>query len=76
MRAPRRKPLPEAISVRQTADLLGVHHTTIRRWIRCGFLRAYRVGPQMVRIPRTEIIRMRAVRMPVVERALPEYPIV
>ena len=74
--SPKKKPLPEAISIRQTAQLLDVHHTTVRRWIRCGFILAYRVGPQLVRIPRTEIVRMRKVRMPTIESDQPIYPVV
>lgn len=59
-----KKRLPEAISVKMCADILGVSVSSVRRWIRYGYIKAYRVGPQLVRIPRSEILRMRAVRMP------------
>lgn len=55
--------MPEGISVNQTADILGVSVVTVRRWIRRGWIKAYRVGPVLIRIPRTEIVRMRAVRL-------------
>lgn len=66
-----RRSLPEAISIRQTAELLDVSKITVRRWIRHGFLKAYRLGPQIIRIPRSEIARMRAVR---VDLDYSEYP--
>lgn len=59
------------------ADLLDVSKITIRRWIKRGYLKAYRVGPVFIRIPRSEISRMRAVRLPfLVERERPKYPTV
>ncbi len=59
-----RNRLPEAISVKLAAEILDVSELTVRRWIYKGYIRAYRVGPVLVRIPRTEIARMRAVRIP------------
>lgn len=51
---------PEAISVQTAAVLLDVHENTIFNWIRMGFIVAVRVGPRLVRIPRSEISRLRA----------------
>jgi excisionase family DNA binding protein len=34
-----------ALTVPQAAKRLGVHEDTVRRWIKDGSLRAYRVGP-------------------------------
>lgn len=66
--------IPEAVSLQQAAEILDVCDLTIRRWIRRGFIRAFRVGPQLVRIPRSEIARMRDLRMPyVVEGDVPPY---
>lgn len=63
--------------MRHAAEILEVNKVTIRRWIRRGFIKAYRVGPQQIRIPRSEIARMRAVRLPfIVERERPKYPTV
>lgn len=59
--------------MRQAAQLLGVAIITIRRWIGRGYIKAYRVGPQVIRIPRSEISRMRDVRINLEPR---EYPIV
>lgn len=55
--------IPEAVSVQQAAAILSVSPNTIRRWIRRKFLLAYRVGPLLVRIPRSEIARMRQHRL-------------
>lgn len=41
---------PDYLSVAQAAAVFGVTPHTIRNWIRGGRLRAYRVGPQLVRI--------------------------
>ena len=43
-------------SIQEAADLLGVHHQTVRKWIKAGHLRAGRVTPQSVwRIRRCDI---------------------
>lgn len=52
---------PEAISVQRAALLLDVHENTIYNWIRVGYLQAIRLGPRVLRIPRTEIARLRVV---------------
>ena len=36
-------PLGKVITVAEAAERLGVHHMTIRRWIREGKLRAFRI---------------------------------
>jgi excisionase family DNA binding protein len=36
--------MAKVITVAEAAERLGVHHMTIRRWIREGRLRAFRVG--------------------------------
>lgn len=66
---------PEAISIQKTAELLDVSPMTIHRWIARGFIRAYRVGPRLVRIPRSEIVRMRKFRIETQdEPGHPHYP--
>lgn len=55
--------IPEAISVQMAADILDVSTATIRRWIRHRYLKAYRVGPILIRIPRSEIARIRTIRL-------------
>lgn len=76
-RPPRGKRVPEAVSPQQVAEILDVSLLTVRRWIYKGYIRAYRVGPKLVRIPRTEILRMRAVRIPfLIEGEHPRYPVV
>jgi excisionase family DNA binding protein len=57
-RAHRRKTPPPvrepgaALTVAQTADLLGVAPNTLYRWIAAGHVPALRVGPRVWRIPR------------------------
>lgn len=41
---------PTDFTVESAAAELGVHPRTIRRWIERGQLRAYRVGPRLLRI--------------------------
>jgi excisionase family DNA binding protein len=50
---------PEAISVQMAAVLLDVHEDTIYNWIKGGVLVAVRLGPRVIRIPRSEIARLR-----------------
>jgi len=67
--------LPEAVSVKKAAEVLSVNEITIRRWIRWGHLKAYRVGPFLIRIPRTELARMRTLRVGFEEnQERPNYP--
>lgn len=68
---PRRKPLPEAISVAKAAEIIGVNHNTIRRWIGRGYMRAYRAGPVLIRIPRSEVARIRRRRIEAIELGEP-----
>lgn len=49
------------------AEVMSISMTTMRRWIKRGYVRAYKVGPQLIRIPRTEISRMRQHRVPYIE---------
>jgi putative resolvase len=50
---------PEAVSIRRAAALLGVHEDTVRRWVKAGLVEASRIGPKLLRIPRSEIARLR-----------------
>jgi PAS domain S-box-containing protein len=51
--------LPEMLSIRQTAALLGVHPETLRRWDAQGKLRARRIGPRGARrYARADVLRM------------------
>lgn len=44
------------ISLSDTAELLGVHETTVRRWVRDGNLpKPVRLGPRVVRFRRKDI---------------------
>lgn len=71
----RKRTVPEAVSIQLAATILDVHQVTIRRWIKGGYIKAYRVGPYLIRIPRSEIVRMRAVRIPYqIHGDRPEYP--
>ena len=54
---------PEAISVQVAAQVLDVHEETIYRWIRAGFIEAVKTGPRLLRIPRSEIARLRTNRV-------------
>ena len=45
------------LTVAQAAEQLGVHQSTIRRWIDAGMLTAYRVGPKRLRIKAADLER-------------------
>ena len=47
-------------TVATAAEYYGLHHTTIRRWIRNGELNGYRVGTRMVRVDMAEVAAMMA----------------
>lgn len=47
--------LPPNPTITQTAEFFGVDDKTIRRWIAQGRLKAYRVGPRLIRIDRESI---------------------
>ncbi|HEX3284960.1 MAG TPA: helix-turn-helix domain-containing protein [Mycobacterium sp.] len=51
------------VTTRHAAEVCGVHVNTIRKWIGQGRLRAYRVGPQQMRVDRDDLA---ALIMPVV----------
>lgn len=48
------KRAPEYVSPYEAADILGVHHSTIRRQINAGKLTAYKIGTA-IRIPRAAL---------------------
>lgn len=51
--------LPEVLSVRQAADVLGIHPDTVRRWDAQGKLRAIRIGPRGARqYARHDVLRL------------------
>lgn len=43
------------VTTRHAAEVCGVHVNTIRKWIAEGRLRAYRVGPQQMRVDRDDL---------------------
>ena len=50
--------LPSSPSIQQSADFLGVNYSTVRRRIADGTLRAYRVGPRVIRVDRDSLIEL------------------
>jgi excisionase family DNA binding protein len=46
------------LTVRMVADMCGVHVLTVRKWIACGVIHAVRVGPRLVRVPKSEVERI------------------
>jgi len=41
---------PSFVSMREAAQIFGVHPHTIRRWIASGDLEAVRIGPRFLRV--------------------------
>jgi excisionase family DNA binding protein len=50
--------LPVRPTIRQAADYLTVDTKTIRRYIAAGRLRAYRVGPRLIRVDRESLMTL------------------
>jgi excisionase family DNA binding protein len=45
----------DLITIAQAAERYSVHITTIRRWIAAGTIKAYKLGPRIVRLDVSEI---------------------
>lgn len=50
--------LPARPTIKQACDEYQVSDKTMRRWIRDGRVKAYRVGPRLVRIDRESLLKM------------------
>lgn len=61
------QPLPpvrrEAFTMREVSVILNVCDETIRKMVHAGKIHAVRVGPRMIRIPRSEVARLAANRV-------------
>jgi excisionase family DNA binding protein len=55
---------PEGLSVQMVAMLLDVHENTVYNWIKDDIIVAVRVGRRLLRIPRSEISRLRSSAAP------------
>ncbi|UGT45166.1 helix-turn-helix domain-containing protein [Nocardia yamanashiensis] len=51
-----RAPTGQLMSLREAAALAHVDIKTIRRWIDGGHLAAYRMGPRLLRVERSELL--------------------
>lgn len=49
------RPQRRYASIRATAEMLGVDHKTVRRWISRGLITGYRVGTREVRVHLNEV---------------------
>ena len=50
--------LPLSLTPRQFITLSGYSRATVYRWIESGELKATRAGPRLLRIPRSELVRV------------------
>lgn len=50
----------DLLTVEEVAAELRVHHSTVRRWIAGGALRAHRPGPRSMRVSRPDLARFLA----------------
>ncbi|WP_282775910.1 helix-turn-helix domain-containing protein [Nocardia sp. CC201C] len=51
-----RVPTGQLMSLRDAAALAQVNIKTLRRWIDGGHLNAYRMGPRLLRVERSELL--------------------
>lgn len=49
---------PELISVREAAELIGVHTNTIKNMIKREQLTAYRFGLRVIRVDRNQLLKV------------------
>ena len=49
------KDLPDLLTTKEVADILKVDNLTIRRYIKAGKMKAYRLPSGILRIPKTSI---------------------
>ncbi|MEV0769939.1 helix-turn-helix transcriptional regulator [Nocardia salmonicida] len=47
------------IRLKEAGALVGMHPTTIRRWIDRGLLRAVKVGPRVIKVERDAVLAVR-----------------
>jgi excisionase family DNA binding protein len=52
---PARKPPRRLVPLNTAADAYGIHHQTMRRWIREGRITGYRFGPKLLKIDLDEL---------------------
>jgi excisionase family DNA binding protein len=48
----------EMLTTEEAAKALGCHSATIRNWISEGRLRAYRIGPRLIRIKKADLEKL------------------
>jgi excisionase family DNA binding protein len=71
---PAPQPLTDVpLTVKQAAEQLQVLPETVREWIHAGRLRAWRVGPQQIRVAQSEVARLLT---PVAPRRAPKRELV
>jgi excisionase family DNA binding protein len=52
------QPLPARTTIAQAAAYLNVDAKTIRRYISSNRLRAYRIGPRLIRVDRDSLLKL------------------
>jgi excisionase family DNA binding protein len=50
--------LPARPTIKQSADAFQVSDKTMRRWIRDGRVKAFRLGPRLVRVDRESLLKL------------------
>ncbi|WP_083911100.1 helix-turn-helix transcriptional regulator [Nocardia takedensis] len=44
------------IRLKEAGELVGMHPTTIRRWINRGLLQAVKIGPRVIKVERDDVL--------------------
>jgi excisionase family DNA binding protein len=63
------------ITVRETAQILGVSEKKVTDYIESGELQAYRIADQFLRLKRNEVMQMRSSGQIVSESVIPTYTV-
>lgn len=48
-------PTRTLVTIHQAADMLGVHHRTVRRYVSDGLLPGFKIGPSLIRVDQSDV---------------------
>lgn len=49
--------LDELLTIKEAAEAIGVHASTLRRWIKKGRLPSFRIRPRLIKVRRSDLAK-------------------